>query len=63
MDVEAFAKPEYDYIQMEEIKSAIKDGMDVAQLCNPLFDFSVMREIRMAGDYQKRILKFADEAL
>ena len=46
-------------MQMEQIKEGIKEGIDLSLICNPKYDYSVMREIRLALKYRFDLTRYA----
>lgn len=46
LDVSVYAKPEYDWFQMEEIRKGLEQGLDIQVYADPKISFEVMRQMR-----------------
>ena len=46
-------------MQMEELKQAVRSGINMDDICNPKFSHSVMREIRLASELNYDLTRYA----
>ena len=51
--------PRYYYGNLEELKQAVRSGMNMDDICNPKFSHSVMREIRLASELNYDLTRYA----
>jgi len=47
LDVSIYAKPEFDWWQMDEIRKGLGDRVDVSSYAKPEFTWKQMKEIRL----------------
>jgi 5-methylcytosine-specific restriction endonuclease McrBC regulatory subunit McrC len=56
LDVSIYAKPEFNYSQMDEILFGLKEGLDVSKYAKPDLPYYHMREMRNAMFDEKYLL-------